>query len=122
MATDRFVYWMNPRKRPKQDDVRKLLEDFLGGCGAVTWPERLNRWIVTLPGRSSLPFCRLRKDSITHARQENLEPRRLIEVYLDPTYVDVITRFTDPFTDALAERIADCFAEGWPSRRDDEQS
>ena len=41
MPTDRFVDWKdNPDRMPNSDQLRMLLEDYLGGAGTIAWEMR----------------------------------------------------------------------------------
>ncbi len=115
MALDRFVHWKTDR-HPTREDVGKVCEDFMVGVGAVTWNEKIGRWIITLPGKCSHPLRRM-TDYCGVRIFEGEKHLRWIEVFLHDANcdhaLDVITRQHDDFTNGLAERLADVFARFW---------
>lgn len=127
MPTDRFVYWKT-EERPTLDQVREVCEDFVGEVGNVRWEPKIARIIIALPGLCSEPLRRSGRitDAAAHRFDDKRQPfKRWIEVFVhdDPDHeVDVITRHADPFTDALADRLAEEFVRGWDGTVNQEES
>jgi len=117
MAHDRFVRWKN--RRPSDADLRDVLTDYLGGCGAEieeqAQPESPHPWFfITLPGKPTFPFGRL-AEMVGSPRAEAMTEctERWFEVFVADDYVDVITRRGDEFTSVVARGFAALCARFW---------
>ena len=117
MALDRFVYW--GKKKPSAKELRGVLEDYLGGVGKIedlrAKKGRLTWWTVTLPGRPTVPFQRVKGFEKYGAVMKDLK-ERWFEVCLDEKYVDVITRHGDEFTGVVAQGFADLLVRFYEAR------
>jgi hypothetical protein len=101
MANDRFVRW--GKTRPSRIQLRAMLEGYVGGSGSVT--QEGERLFASLPGKPSSPFRGLEGfDNIVASQTQREE--RFFEVFVDKKYADVITRQTDPLTNAVADGFA----------------
>ncbi len=109
MSLDRFVYWKD--RKPTKSEIRVLCEDFVGQAGTVSWSAECGRFIVDLPGECSDPCRRVLGRQLFSPGE-----KRWIEVFIHDDAIDIITRMQDPFTNALAERLAQEFAGFWGGR------
>lgn len=111
MSLDRFVYWKD--KRPKATDVGKVLRNFIGESGKVTWTG--GRWFCTFPGKPTHPL----KDVPGFPQEKLIPPRddeRWFEVYCADDNIDIITRMQDEFTNAVALGFQDLCARIWEGK------
>ena len=116
MGQDRFVYWTS-EERPTFEQIRHVAEDFFGLDATVrTAPPRV---LAKLGGFCSEPLCRSGRITDAAAHRFDDDTPRKIEVYVAANHIDVITRQSDPFTNALADRLAAEFMRGWPASRED---
>ena len=111
MAQDRMLYWKQDGKKPTREDIQCLLEDFANGVGTITTVD--DQWYWSLPGTSSFHLKRLVDADIAQTRKVALRDRRWIEVYVDETHGDVMTRNQDAFTSALADGLAATITLHW---------
>lgn len=113
VALDRIIHFEEEgRTPPSKEDIRKALEDYLGGYlkEPLKWSE--DRWMATLQGNGSFPFRRL-VGATRDVSQMMASRPRWIEVVVDPKYIDVLTREMDEATDNLAEGFANLVARFW---------
>jgi len=101
---------------PTQRQIESVIEDFFGGAGTITWKGKC--CTIELPGQPSHPYRSLRKDIDLNEVVAH-EDGRWIEVFVDPKYLDVITRMQDRFTGCLADQLARTFAHWWEARLED---
>lgn len=115
MGLDRFVYWS--KTRPSLPVIRKVLEDYLD---AALKELHVDGSLITvlLHGKPSFPFKRIRKAAKFRGASE-AHPERWFEAYCTYSYVDVITRMTDEYTNVVAEGFAALAARFWKGRRED---
>jgi hypothetical protein len=115
MASDRLMCFAG-KPVPGRDAVQVVIEDFLGGIGSIEWSG--DRFIVTLPGKGTLA---LQRTSPVFAGVEGFchEDGRWFEVWFGDDCIDVITRFQDDFTNALAKRFASIIAHWWEGKLED---
>jgi len=119
MALDRFVRFKKDR-RPKRDDVERLLRNFFGEGATTSIDWEGGRFYVTLPGHLTFPFAGLTEETTNMELATQWDDRgRWIEVYVARTNVDVITRGMDEYTNALADHIAEMLARFWNGELDD---
>jgi hypothetical protein len=112
MSQDRFVYW-NERK-PTKEEIRHVLEDYLSEVAVEIKKDRRG-FVVRLAGTYSFPFKRIDDCSrLVDPSQDGGE--RWLEVYIDPKYLDVITRMADEFTNVVATGLANVFVRYWGAR------
>lgn len=123
MGTDRFVYWN--KRRPKREEVRLVITDYFGGfADDIQWDKHSasrGRFLVKLKWKVSNPLDNIegaykRPRFASDGRYIEVTDERFIEVFVDPRYVDVITRQADEATSALAEGLAAVFARFWKGR------
>lgn len=111
MALDRFVRWKNPEDKPTSEQIRILLEDYLGD---ETWVEfdRPDWFIANLPGKRSYPLRRTAPDlTISQAWEESEVKERWFEVCcIHEDAVDVMTRQADEYTNNVAKGFAELVA------------
>ncbi|MBI4437334.1 hypothetical protein HY631_00020 [Candidatus Uhrbacteria bacterium] len=121
MATDRWISWQV--RRPTQRELWDALEDYIGisqqgmnGClGSVVWNAGANRWCVRIQGRSSHPLKRIGKPP---PPKDLHLPEREIEIFWDDDSIDIITRFSDPVTNAIADGFQKFCLEYWDAKLD----
>ncbi len=108
MSFDRFVYF--EKSAPTQEDIQKVLGNFLGGVGTIEW--KRDRFFVALPGTPTLASA-----GFPEAIPYGMRPEeRWIEVWYKDNGLDVITRDQDDFTNALASALAEIFARFWKGK------
>ena len=123
MARDTMVYWSRQSVPPSRDDLRTVLDDYLGTTATdVVWGG--GRFVVTLHGHLTFPYQRI--GPATHAQRaawpviaknDNGTPRsRWFEVFVAQEYINVITRDMDPYTQAVADAYAMLCARAWRGR------
>jgi hypothetical protein len=110
MSRDLVICWHG--QAPAKHEVQRVLENFFAGVQAdpVQWRQDRNRWFIHLPGK---PSPALRGLAACAACRDD---ERWIEVWPGPTYLDVITRQQDEFTNALAEGLARLLARWFKGR------
>lgn len=114
MAHDRFVYFNN--QVPSHADVALILTNYFGGCGTISdTPHHPSWWTIVLPGKATSPFEGL-PDGLRHPTFGNDE--RWIEVTLDGSTLDVLTRAQDEFTNGVADQLARAFARFYGAKLD----
>lgn len=111
MPADRFVRWKG--HPPKRALLELVILDYIDDAGEVHWHELAHRFYITLRGkhsevarRAGLTTPNVRAVAVSRYHEGD----RLIEVYVDPEYADVITRMTDDYTSGVAERLAEVLA------------
>jgi hypothetical protein len=110
MALDRWVYFRG-EARPTREQLGQLLEDFFGQAGEVKWDR--DRFFVVLVGKPSHPLKRMPGVPSWMAATSEEAEKRWIEVWMDEKCVDVMTRMSDAFTNALAHGLAELIARFW---------
>lgn len=115
MAIDRFVYFKH-RKGPKIQDLKTVLEDYLGSAGIYVEfavHDKDCRIMAMLPGKPNFPFKRI-KGYEDMGRPCECHQERWFEVYWHSSRkIDVITRQTDEFTNVVAQGFAELCARFW---------
>jgi len=108
MALDRVVNW--DKEKPTKAEAEAALTNFLGGVGILEWVQ--DRYYIHLPGTPTPTLRGLGKcvEVGYHVRW--------IEVWQDNDSLYVITRQADEFTNALAEKLAEIFANHWHGTRE----
>lgn len=108
MALDRIIRFDGPG--PSKEHLHLVVQDFFGegATSSISW--HMDRLFVSLNGSCSFPFRRL-----PGAPQNPFIPgdERWIEIWTEGSVVDVITRQADPFTNALAQGLAEQVARHW---------
>lgn len=111
MGLDRYVIFKE--EKPTLDQLKLILEDYLGGLGTIDYKEGC--WFVNFPGKPSFPFKRSHPD---HGwAGAGLHDERWFEVYVasleqEPgedsfgPCVDIITRFQDEIINNIAAGFA----------------
>lgn len=108
MSLDRFVYFKE--KTPTKGEIKKVITNFLGGIGTVTW--RSDRFSISLPGKSTHALTGIKGTPRNINRQAH--PTRWIEVHRGKTgTIDVITRQADDFTNCIAAGIHEVIMRWW---------
>ena len=124
MACDRFVRWPEGSRRPTAEEVRLVVEDYLGG-----YAERVDDdgrspvgaieafFVAWTSGRQSHPLRRI----VGASPSALIEPEagfeaRCIEVWVHDDCVDVLTRHQDAATNALARGLAAVLAGYWAGK------
>lgn len=116
MGIDRFVRFKRG-KRPSKRHLVLVLEDYLGGAANKIDTDDRHRILVWLEGRPSFPFRRIPKMR-EYACASEVHLERWFEVYISASYIDIITRQTDEYTNVVAEGFADLCARFWQGKRD----
>jgi hypothetical protein len=121
MSLDRIVRFNRVHKRPHRKTLRMFLEDFVGADATVTWRQHQRRFYVEFQGAPSHPLrrCNPLALGLTKAMAklittgDMLHENRWIEVWLDRSSIYVMTRFQDPFVNAIAAEMARQVAHWW---------
>src|SRR5688500_14158784 len=110
--------WWKPDERPTAAEVRTVLTDYLGGCGAVVAgrPRFDEDLVVYLPGVPTHPF---RSKSQVLAASPPPRPERAFEVLWLDDHLDVVVRQQDEFTLVVADGFARLVCRYWKARFDD---
>jgi hypothetical protein len=117
MARDRFICFK--KTIPTKDQLKMILEDYLGGLAVVEYDDMLedgnnvkNYWFVKLPGKPSFPFaskinplCPADRWFEVYVGQLNQDK----EVAYGPN-IDVMTRGADELTNVIADGYANLIA------------
>ncbi len=113
MATGIVIHWT--AKRPPRAEVGILLEDFFAGVGTVMWGG--GRWNVAIAGLGSPALRRMPEVSEAYAASAPVRQtyRRTIEVWTDAdgSTTEVMARFGDELTWALAKGVAETMRGWW---------
>lgn len=111
MALDRFIYWN--KEKPTIDQVRQLLKDYISDAAKI---EEKNDWFfITLPGNGCLnQFIQAQSEAWTH--NERWFEVCCIEI---DNNIDIMTRQSDHFTNAVAECFAKSIAKFYHARYED---
>lgn len=128
MGLDRIVRFNRQHLRPKRKTIRVFLEDLVGDGAEVTWKQDQRRFYVDFPGAPSHPLrrCDARALGLTESMAKCIETntlyhdKRWIEVWLGRDVIYVMTRFQDPFVNAIAKEIATLLAHYWQGKYDSE--
>ncbi|MFA4845321.1 MAG: hypothetical protein WC654_02065 [Patescibacteria group bacterium] len=123
MAQDRWIYWQE--RRPTHRELWDALEDYIGtaeqgmdrNLGSVVWSAGSSKWCVLVLGLSSHPLKRIGNPP---PPKDLHSSERAIEIFWDDDNIDIITRFTDPVTNAIADGFQDFCLEYWGARLDRE--
>jgi hypothetical protein len=120
MAGDRFIYFED--RVPTHEEIRTILENYLGGCGTVTEPQP-NWWMIDLPGRNTSTFKGIQGSGPDVFTDPDFDVR-WIEVIFQrtaglPPSLDVLTRHADSFTGDVASSLARTFAAFFRGRLED---
>ena len=122
MALDRFSKFEKGKKPPIKQ-IRRALEEYIGDGGKVQSGKELNEgsdekcnpdnddwFFATLPGKLSFPFL---------SEEDQEDGERWFEVCCisESENIDVITRQSDSFTNAVAEGFAELIAGRWEGER-----
>src|SRR5271157_3255533 len=114
---EHWIEWPSDQGAPSHDDLRQLLEDYLGQAGVVAFDA--DRFHVTLPGPVTYACRRVGPSTAAtraawREREDALEPRRF-EVWrsTDGRTLNIIGRSNDRFTGAVAAGFAELCASGW---------
>lgn len=91
MALDRFIHFPSAAHVPTPEEVGDELKSYLQGVGRVEWGHAGARWFATMPGPP----------------EHTLDNERWFEVYIGSDNLDVITRQSDNFTNAVAAGFAE---------------
>lgn len=113
MSQDRFVHWQD--QRPAVGQVHLVARSYLGEFAKVMSHDG-RRLTITLRGNYSHPLQNIPGAPHKDVHAELARRSRWIEVYVDPEYVDVITRQQDPATNALADGLAAVLVGWWGGR------
>lgn len=118
MGIDRFVRWHKNSTIPSLEDLKVVLEDYLGEAAkSVEYDKEGGRFYAILVGKPRFPFRRI-KDFENWAPASEQRDDRFFEVYVDSKYIDIITRQTDEFTNVVAQGFADLAARFWKGKKD----
>lgn len=109
MGRDRFVYWKD--QKPTREEVITVLEDYLGGVGSIV--DDKDRLFANLPGKGTHPLARIKDAKIP---EDIHRVERWFEIYIDPEYIDIITRQHDQFTNYVADGFVEVMARWWNGR------
>lgn len=101
MGTDRFIYVDTPPDRKQVEDV--IIKSLDGLIESLEWDKPT--YFVVIRGRAHLTDDKFLK-KIGPAENEEELRERWVEVYIDPKYIDVITRMADEATSGLATALA----------------
>lgn len=127
MAYDRFATIPKEHAAEFEKQAETLIRNFFGACGGtLEWKD--GRWYITLPGAPSdamrdtqYPNYGVRDDVrwIEVWFGVNGEPEPGVEEPEEPggVTIDVMTRSTDQFTNALASKLFDCFVHAFDGKR-----
>lgn len=128
MSLDRIVRFNRKHPRPRRQTIRLFLEDFVGAAAEVGWLQDQERFYIDFAGKPSHPLQRCDPEALglTKALSESiktgalLHDRRWIEVWLGRNVVYVMTRFQDPFVNAIAKEMAKLLAHYWQGKHESE--
>ncbi len=102
MAIDRMIYW--GEKRPNNATLEKILHNYVGKAGRTQWSG--GRLFCALVGRNSYPLKGIPgvDPHVEAAKETERHQGRWIEIYhVEGEPTDVMTRFADVFTNAVAD-------------------
>jgi hypothetical protein len=118
-----FVYFENG-KQPTRQDIEYVLTDFFNGLskGPPEWKN--DRFFLYLHGVCGHPLKRVLPENMAfHWKHFEEQPwPRWIEVWVpdNDNCIDVMTRHSDPATNALARAFAHTVALWWDGRIDED--
>ena len=101
MSTDRFVPF--GAVVPTREQIGEALRRFIGPLGTVEWHDETHRFYATLPGEPTRAWDG--PLDFPDARFSAVDSRQF-EVFIADDNIDVITRWADDATDALAYGFA----------------
>lgn len=122
MGFDRFVNWTTTT--PTFEEIRWVLEDYLGEAGIVTFEADADvpkEWLwITLRGAPSYPLKRVAPEHAhVAAFAEMMHDPRTFEIFVGEDHISVITRMSDEYTKVVAEGFANLAARWWKGRREE---
>ena len=117
MSQDRIIIWK--KKRPSKRDIGIIASDYFGEIAEVRWED--DRYFCKVVGMTSYPLKNIPAAiEMFPVGQVGGVPigERSIEIWLNKSYMYIITRLQDEITNAMAEGLATVFTRFYQAERE----